>query len=371
MNTYIVIGAGVLGASTAYHLSKMGVKVTVIDAKDRGQATDAAAGVVCPWLSQRRNKAWYTLAKNGAAYFSTLINSLKEDGETDTGYKKVGAICIHNDKDKLQKMEERALKRREDAPEIGEVRQISEEETARLFPPLKEGYSAVYVSGGARVDGRALTKSLLNAAKKHGAQVEYGKAEIVDQDGPIWRVSVNGKTMEASKVIVTAGAWADQLLAPLGIHFQLKYQKGQVVHLDMNGQDTNEWPVVMPPGDQGILAFNGGEVVIGSTHENDVGFDLRITAGGLHEILDKALSVAPGLADGSIKDIRVGFRPFTPNFLPVFGEVPGFNGLLTANGLGASGLTVGPYLGFQLACLALGKPLELDSKDYDLANAIH
>lgn len=63
MKSYIIVGAGILGASTAYHLAKPGARVTVIDRKEPGQATDAAAGIVCPWLSQRRNQDWYHLAK--------------------------------------------------------------------------------------------------------------------------------------------------------------------------------------------------------------------------------------------------------------------------------------------------------------------
>lgn len=63
MKSYIIVGAGILGASTAYHLAKAGVNVTLVDRQDLGQATDAAAGIVCPWLSQRRNQAWYKIAK--------------------------------------------------------------------------------------------------------------------------------------------------------------------------------------------------------------------------------------------------------------------------------------------------------------------
>lgn len=84
----IVIGAGILGASTAYHLAKAGFKVTVIDRQDAGQATEAAAGIVCPWLSQRRNKAWYQLAKGGAKYYQQLIPALEAETDQDTGYKK-------------------------------------------------------------------------------------------------------------------------------------------------------------------------------------------------------------------------------------------------------------------------------------------
>jgi D-amino-acid dehydrogenase len=57
MKKIIVVGAWILGASTAYHLAKSGTDITLADRHDLGQATDAAAGIVCPWLSQRRNKA--------------------------------------------------------------------------------------------------------------------------------------------------------------------------------------------------------------------------------------------------------------------------------------------------------------------------
>lgn len=70
MKSYIVVGAGILGASTAYHLAKAGANVTIVDRQQVGQATDAAAGIVCPWLSQRRNKAWYKSLK--AAHVTIL-----------------------------------------------------------------------------------------------------------------------------------------------------------------------------------------------------------------------------------------------------------------------------------------------------------
>src|SRR5690625_4838747 len=90
----IVIGAGILGASTAYHLAKKGEKILLIDRFDKGQATDAAAGIICPWLSQRRNKAWYALAKGGAKYYPKLIHILEDDGEAVTGYQRVGTLKL-------------------------------------------------------------------------------------------------------------------------------------------------------------------------------------------------------------------------------------------------------------------------------------
>ena len=111
-------------------------------------------------------------------------------------------------------------------------------------------------------------------------------------------------------------------------------------------------------------------LLIGATHEDDKKFDLRVTAGGVHEVFSKALLIAPGLRDSTFVETRVGFRPFTPNFLPIIGEVPGYEGLLLANGLGASGLTVGPFLGTQLAKLALNEDLDIDLDLYEVSGAI-
>ncbi|MFQ3544969.1 FAD-binding oxidoreductase [Halobacillus rhizosphaerae] len=370
MESFIVVGAGVLGASTAYRLAKEGASVTIIDGKDLGQATDAAAGIVCPWLSQRRNKIWYRLAKGGAAYYPALMKELQADGETETGYKRVGAISLHTDEQKLEKMVERAKKRREDAPEIGEITRLSASETKNLFPPLADEYGAVHVSGAARVDGRALRTALIRAAERNGATVRRGKALLLHENKRVKGVEVEDEALYADKVIVTSGVWAKHLLKPLGIQFAVSSQKAQIVHLELPNTDTSTWPVVMPPNDQYLLSFENGRVVAGATHENDVGLDDRITAGGIFEIFDKALDYAPGLKDSTFLETRVGFRPFTPGFLPVFGALPGFEGILAANGLGASGLTSGPYLGDQLAKLALNQQTELDPEDYDIQGAL-
>jgi D-amino-acid dehydrogenase len=366
----IVVGAGILGVSTAYHLAKSGADVTLVDRFDRGQATDAAAGIVCPWISQRRNKAWYQLAKGGARYYPTLIEQLKEDGETETGYGRVGAISLHTDTDKLEKMAERAIKRREDAPEIGEVKILSPAKTKKLFPLIAEEYGSVYISGGARVNGREIRNCLTNACKKHGVTFLQGDATLVHENNQVTGIKVNDLTLLADQVIVTGGAWSRELLEPLGVNFLVTHQKGQIIHLEMTGVATSQWPVVMPPNDQYILSFVDGRIVVGATHENNVGFDDRITAGGINEVLGKALEVAPGLINSTFIETRVGFRPFTPGFLPVIGALPNYKGILIGNGLGASGLTSGPYLGAELAKLALGIETELDLSQYDVAGAV-
>ncbi|NLP52782.1 FAD-dependent oxidoreductase [Bacillus sp. RO1] len=370
MKNIVIIGAGILGASAAYHLAKSGENVTVIDRQDKGQATDAAAGIICPWISQRRNKAWYNMVKNGARYYPAIIDQLEKDGETETGYNRVGAINLHNDKEKLQKMAERAIKRRDEAPEIGEVTILSPEQTKELFPVLSDEFGSVHITGGAKVNGRALRNALISAAKKHGATFLDGDANLDVQGNQVKGVILGDERVEADLFIVTGGAWSQKIFEELGMIFDVVPQKAQIVHLEIDNEQTQDWPVVMPPNNQYILSFENGRIVVGATHEDNAGFDTRVTAGGMNEILSKALEMAPGLSKGTILETRVGFRPFTPGFLPVIGKLPNHDNVLIANGLGASGLTSGPFLGAELARLAMGQQTVLDISNYDVAGAI-
>ncbi|OMP67347.1 NAD(P)/FAD-dependent oxidoreductase [Domibacillus epiphyticus] len=372
MKKVIVIGAGILGASTAYQLAKMGAEVLIIDRKDKGQATDAAAGIICPWLSQRRNQAWYQLAKAGARFYPDLIEELKRDGETETGYARVGVLSIHKDIEKIRNMEERAQTRKADAPEIGEIAQLSEKETSDLFPLLAEQYHSVHISGGARVDGRTLRDALLRSAQRKGAVLLTGDAVLQYHSNRVTGVAVGDVSYSSDKVIVCAGAWANQLIKPLGIHFKVSFQKAQILHVQVpDDHETGTWPVIMPPSSEYLLAFDNQRIVIGATHEDDTdGYDSRITAGGIQELLNKGLEMAPTILNSTFLEARVGFRPFTPGFLPVIGVLPGWDGMIVANGLGSSGLTMGPYIGEQLAKMALEMDLDIDVNDYDIQKAI-
>ena len=117
------------------------------------------------------------------------------------------------------------------------------------------------------------------------------------------------------------------------------------------------------------MPFEDGKIVVGATQEDEAGFDLRVTMGGVNHIIDRALKVAPGLENSTYVETKVGFRPFTPGNVPMIGSVPHVKGLVVGNGLGASGLTSGPFLGAELARLVLGERNELPLEDYDPASA--
>src|SRR5438477_8469879 len=103
----IVIGAGILGASTAFHLTGLGAEVEILDPELEGRATAAGAGIICPWASGIEDAAWHRLGNAAARYYPDLVDALVEAGETDLGYRRVGALLVSSDRGELQGVEAR------------------------------------------------------------------------------------------------------------------------------------------------------------------------------------------------------------------------------------------------------------------------
>jgi len=356
----IIIGTGIVGASAAYHLAKINLEVIMIDKKQEGKATSAGAGIVCPWMKEIDNETWYSLAKNSFSFYPMLISALREEGENEVGYKKVGALCVSSDPVKLDEMEERVKNKRVDAPEIGDLLRLNGEQAREFFPPLNKNLEALYVSGGARVDGALLRDALKRAAQRNGAEFVEGEAELVHENRKVIGVTVDNKMFFADRVLITTGAWAPKLLKPFGIHLKVSPQRGQIAHIKLAGQDTSDWPIIIPQSTHYIVPFDAGKIVAGATRETGSGFDYRLTAGGVNEVLTEALEVAPGLEDGTLEEVRIGFRPMAPDILPILGTVDTLEGVLLATGLGPSGLTMGPYVGRLAASMIQDEEIELD-----------
>ncbi|HLR65712.1 MAG TPA: FAD-binding oxidoreductase [Virgibacillus sp.] len=365
-----VIGTGIVGASAAYQLAKKNIEVIMIDRKENGKATSAGAGIVCPWISRVDNEDWYNVAKRGARFYERLIHDLEKQGEYNTGYKKVGALSVSDDASELDEIEKRVKRKKKDAPEVGDISRLSSKETNELFPVLDEGLQGVFVSGAARIDGALLRAALKRAAVKLGARLIEGEANLIKSKGKISGVKVNNDEMKVDKILITTGAWAPELLKPLGMTLNIEPQKGQIAHIILPNTDTSNWPVVLPQSSHYMLAFEDSRVVAGATREDDSGFDYRLTAGGVNEVLSEALKVAPGLETGSLEEVRIGFRPMGPDILPIIGSLDEHEEVVLATGLGASGLTMGPYVGSLAASIINKDSVELNLEPYNPARAI-
>ena len=171
------------------------------------------------------------------------------------------------------------------------------------------------------------------------------------------------------QVILATGAWLGDLLEPLGYAVDVRPQKGQLRDYQL-AQDMEAYPVVMPEGEWDLIPFAGGKLSLGATHENDMGFDLTVDETLLQQMEEAALSHYPTLAEAKSSGERVGTRAYTSDFSPFFGQVPGLEGVYAASGLGSSGLTTGPIIGYHLAQLIQGRELTLDPVNYPIENYV-
>src|SRR5215469_607787 len=135
---FVVVGGGVVAASVAYHLARRGASVIIVAGGQRGAATSAGAGIICPWTAPL-DDASYRLCAEGARYYPELLAMLADDGEAGGGYARVGALCVAGQAQALRPVAALLRSRRTSAPDVGEVAALAPGEPARMFPPLAPG----------------------------------------------------------------------------------------------------------------------------------------------------------------------------------------------------------------------------------------
>lgn len=359
MAEMIVIGGGIVGSSVAYHLGRAGADVLLYDREDEGQATAAGAGIVSPETSGY-DDAWYDLAIDAARYYPALAEAIATDIDDDPGYSRCGKLTVAVDRDEraaFDSTRDQAMDRRRQTgyPDDDALYELAPAEARERFPPLARVDRAFYSDVAGRVDGQQFTAALQTAAREAGVTISDGDVQEIRLDnGAVSGVIADDASTDASAVVVAGGAWSPDFAADLGIQLPVAPQRGQIIHLDLGETDTADWPIVGAFRNHYLVPWPDGRVAAGATREDDTGFDPRTTAAGVREVLDEALRVAPGLADATVAEIRVGLRPITPDGLPVLGPVPDVSGAYLATGHGSTGLTLGPYSGKLVATAVLG-----------------
>lgn len=359
MTRTMVVGGGIVGASAAFRMADSGNEVVLVDKHDPGHATAAGAGIIAPGTSMRTLPAFYPFAADAVRYYPELVARLAELGAGDTRYDVVGKLFVATNDEEFERlpasqqmMEQR---RQEGMPNLGATRMVSAEEARSMFPALGEVAGAIHVPEAARVDGGSVRDAMVAGARTLGATILQGNARLLRaaDDGAV--IEVEGTTHSVDRVIVAAGSWTNTFLEPIGVSVHVAPQKGQIMHIEMGETDTSRWPIIGTFGDQYILTFGPNRVICGATRETGSGYDLRTTPGGLQSVTNAALRVAPGLANGTVEEVRVGLRPLSDDGLPFIGEVEGHGSVVVATGHGPSGLQLGPWSGAIAAELALGR----------------
>ncbi len=358
----IVIGGGVVGAAAAYQLAKAGASTLLLDRNDSSRATNAGAGILAPELSGGESDEWFNFAVTAVDSYPQLVADLAETGASDTSYAVCGKLLVAASEDEMAAFAQSrdrvlARQRQRGAPSPSELYDISPQEAQERFPPLATVHAAMWYGGAARVDGRQLTHALHHAGSYHGLTSREATVEQLQiQRGRVSGVRLStGEHIGTETVIIAGGAWSPHFGEQLGLIIPVAPQRGQIIHWDLVGHTTADWPIVNAFHGHYIVCWPGGRIVTGATRETNSGFAAHTTATGIREVIDEGLRVAPGLAEAQLHEVRVGLRPYSTTLdgLPILGRVPNAVGVILATGHGPTGLQLGPYSGQIAAELAL------------------
>ncbi|MBJ8325464.1 NAD(P)/FAD-dependent oxidoreductase [Streptococcus pacificus] len=358
-----IIGGGIVGSTAAYYLAKEKDMTVVLFDDGNGQATKAAAGIISPWFSKRRNKAWYKMARLGADFYQKLLKDLENDGFENDFYQQSGVFLFKKKEEKLEELFELAKTRKQEAPLIGEIALKSYESLKDNYPNLSGFERTLFASGAARVDGDKLVKRLQSISQLTLIRKKVGLKKTDNH-----QYLIDGMVFD--KVILASGAWLPSILEPLGYQVDVRPQKGQLKDYYFSKNVFNHYPVLMPEGEADIIPFSDDKVSVGASHENEMGYDLSEDKSILDAIEKEALPYFTALEQADAIHTRVGTRAYTSDYSPFFGQVPMLPNVYAASGLGSSGLTTGPLIAYQLVQLVLDNPLALKATDYPIANYI-
>ena len=328
-----VVGAGVIGLSIAWQAARAGLSVTLHDPAlaapprdGEGSASWAAAGMLAP-VTEVHYGEESLLALNRAAAdrwpaFATELGAAASN--TDIGYRSSGTLSIARDGDDMAVLDELATYQ----DKLGlDVERLRAREARRLEPALSPRIrGGLLARGDHSVDNRALVTALREAAAGAGVRLVADRVDDLC-------------TLAADAVVVAAGAASPALLPDLPV----RPVKGQLLHFRGS---TPLLTRTVRGAEVYLVPRADGRLVAGASVE-ERGFDRRVTAGAVHELLRAARELLPDVDELELVGTTVGLRPGSPDNAPLLGpvEAGGDRPVLVASGHYRNGILLAPLTG--------------------------
>lgn len=363
-----IVGGGVIGTSIAYRLAKAGKKVVLAERYDYASGATGSCDQMV--ILQSKNPGIHLkLALDSSAMFDDLARELDYDIEF---FRHGGMITIENETE--MKVMTDFVKRQK---EIGlDVDIISLAEASKRQRGLgRHLLGCTFSKQDGHVNPFKLNLGFAKAAKKAGAELLIN-ADVTGfkmAGGKVKGIQTTKGDIDADIVILAAGAWSPLLGRQLGLNLPIKPRRGQICITEpvapyVVGDILSAQYIVAKyhpetlkdSTNRGIQLGVGlalsqtakGDILIGATREF-VDYDLHNTREGIREVLKNATRIVPGLKKINIIRVMSGFRPYTPDGLPLVGFVRGIDGLFMAAGHEGDGIALSAITGkivAQLIC---------------------
>jgi glycine/D-amino acid oxidase-like deaminating enzyme len=358
-----VVGAGVVGASVAWHLSRLGVKRVVL--LDRGAgpgegSTGRATGGFRAQYGTEVNVRLSLLAREKLLRF-------REDTGVDPGYDQRGYLWLAQDAAEMEVL--RDALRVQQAAGLREARLVDAGEIARLYPFIRSApQRADGFAGGAfcPTDGFIKPLEILRGYLR-GCDVRYG-AEVVGiqrEGGRVLSLRLaSGESVSAGHFVDAAGPWAGEVGRLAGVEVPVAPLRRQVAATALTEALPAGLPMTIWAGDGFHFRVRDGRVLLLRPSPGDARdpFSVAVEQAWIDEVMGLARARVPALAEVPVEPARAwaGLYEMSPDKHALLGRAPGCENLWLANGSSGHGVMHSPALGLLLAEMITGSPLSLD-----------
>ena len=343
----VIVGGGVIGSSIAYQLSKAGVQVSILERDEiAAEASRAAAGLLSPAEVLTGPKKVADLFLASWALTANVVQEIEAASGVQVEYFPTGALHILRNGD-----DQTALRRYAEIwkAQGADVRWLAGDQVTQYEPLLDRAFgTALYVSDTVSFRPRLMTMAYAEATKKYGARY-YEHTEVTgfqQESGKVIGVQTSrGQTIACDYVVIATGAWSQHVGSWLDLNIPVFPARGQILALKQPATPIKHTLIgnnvyIVPKIDQTIY--------VGATIER-VGFDKSNTAGGITDLLSRAIQLVPEFEHATIVDIWAGLRPWSQDSYPILGKAPGWENVILATGHGPGGFELSAITGKAIA----------------------
>jgi len=381
----VVIGGGIIGCSTAYHLARDHKADVVL--LEQGRITSGSTWHAAGLVGQLRSSASITRVLK---YSVDLYKGLEAETGLATGWKMTGCLRLATSEDRWTEFRRLATTARSFGMDM---HLISPGEVKRMWPLMAVGdlVGASWLPTDGQASPSDITQSLAKGARMHGAKLfENVRVTGFDmKDGRIVAVKTDKGDIACEKVVNCAGQWARQVGAMAGVLVPLQPVKHQYVVTEKIEGLAADAPTVRDPDRRTYFKEEVGGLVMGGYEPNPQAWFPDTPAGDVpddwefrlfdddfdhfEQHMEQAIARVPALERAGVKRMINGPESFTPDGNFILGEVPECGNMFIGAGFNAFGIASGGGAGWVLAQWVVDgeAPLDLWTVDIRRFSGLH
>lgn len=378
---YVVIGGGIIGCSTAYHLAR-DHKADVL-LLEQGALTSGSTWHAAGLVGQLRSSASITQVLR---YSVDLYKNLSAETGLETGWKMTGCLRLACNEDRWLEYKRLATTARSFGMEM---HLLSPAEVKAMWPlmDVSDLVGASFLPTDGQASPSDITQSLAKGARMHGARImeKVRVTGFATEQGRITAVHTDQGTVRCDKVLNCAGQWARQVGAMVGVSVPLQPVKHQYIVTDLvDGLDSNA-ATVRDPDRRTYFKEEVGGLVMGGYEPNPIAWTQQDVPNDFQfqlfdddwdhfeQHLMQAIARVPALEKVGVKQMINGPESFTPDGNFILGRAPECENFYVGAGFNAFGIASGGGAGWVLAEWAVKDeaPLDLWSVDIRRFSKLH